>query len=80
MMFGNGDFSTPMFVHDGIPPGVTTMKLMTSDVHYTYEEMRTGGRVRIKSENPVAVAAIHDFLRFQINEHRTGDSLEVVTP
>jgi hypothetical protein len=24
-----------------------------------------------------AIAAIHDFLRFQISEHRTGDSLEV---
>jgi len=78
MMFGNGDFSTPMFIHDSIPPGVTTMKLMKSDIHYAYEEMPAGGRVRIKSDNPVAVAAIHDFLRFQINEHRTGDSLEVV--
>jgi hypothetical protein len=77
-MFGNGDFSTPMFIHDSIPPGVTTMKLMKSDIRYTYEEMSTGGRVRINSDNPIAVAAIHDFLRFQINEHQTGDSLEVV--
>jgi hypothetical protein len=79
IMFSNGNFSTPMFVHDGIPPGVTTMKLMNSNIHCAYEEMPTGGRVRIKSDNPVAVAAIHDFLRFQINEHETGDSLEVVT-
>jgi hypothetical protein len=79
MMFGNGDFSMPMFVHDSIPPGVTTMKLMKFDIHYTYEEMPIGGQVRIRSDSPVAVAAIHDFLRFQINEHRTGDSLEVVT-
>jgi hypothetical protein len=79
MMFGTGEFSTPMFIHDSIPPGVTTMKLMKSDIHYTYEEMPTGGRVRIKSDNPIAVAAIHDFLRFQINEHQTGDSLDVVT-
>ena len=75
-MFANGDFSTPMFVHDGIPPGVTTMRLMKSDIHYTYEEIPMGGRVRIKSDNPVAVAAIHDFLRFQISEHQTGDSVE----
>jgi TusA-related sulfurtransferase len=79
MMFGIGDFSTPMFIHDSIPPGVTTMKLMNSDIHYTYEEMPIGGRVRIKSDNPVAVAAIHDFLRFQINEHQTADTLEAVT-
>jgi hypothetical protein len=78
-MFGDGDFSTPMFIHDGVPPGVTTMKLMKADIHYTYEEMPTGGRVRINSDSPIALAAIHDFLRFQINEHQTGDSLEVVT-
>lgn len=69
MMFGNGDFSMPMFVHDSIPPSVTTMKLLKSDIHYMYEEIPMGGRVRIKSDNPVAVAAIQDFLHFQINEH-----------
>jgi hypothetical protein len=76
VMFGNGDFSMPMFVHDSIPPGVTTMKLMKSDIHYAYEEMPTGGRVRIRSDSPIAVAAIHDFLRFQINEHQTGDKVD----
>ena len=78
-MFSNGDFSTPMFIHDGIPPGVTTMKLMKSEIRYSYEEIALGGSVRIRAEDPVAVAAIHDFLRFQINEHQTGDSLEVAT-
>jgi hypothetical protein len=78
-MFGDGDFSTPMFIHDGVPPGVTTMKLMRSNIRYIYYELATGGRVRIKSHDPIAVAAIHDFLRFQITEHQTGDSLEVAT-
>lgn len=75
VMFGNGDFSTPMFIHDGVPPGVTTMKLMKSAINYTYEDMPTGGRVQLKSDDPIAIAAIHDFLRFQITEHQTGDSL-----
>ena len=75
-MFGNGDFSTPMFIHDGVPPGTTTMKLMKAAIHYTYEEMASGGRVRIQAGDPIGVAAIHDFLRFQITEHQTGDSLE----
>ena len=79
MMFSNGDFSTPMFVHDGVPPGVTTMKLMKSAIHYTYQEMPTGGKVRINSDEPIAVAAIHDFLRFQIKELQTVDSLEIAT-
>jgi hypothetical protein len=77
MMFSKGDFSTPTFIHDGVPPGVTTMKLMRAAIHYVYEEMPMGGRVRIKSDDPVAVAAIHDFLRFQITEHTTGGSLDV---
>jgi len=79
MMFGNGDFSTPMFIHDGIPPGVTTMKLMKSAIRYSFEEILLGGRVHLKTVDPVAVAAIHDFLRFQISEHQTGNSLEVAT-
>jgi TusA-related sulfurtransferase len=77
VMFGNGDFSIPMFIHNSVPPGLTTMKLMKSAVHYTYEEMPSGGRIRIKSDDPIAVAAIHDFFRFQITEHQTGDALEV---
>ena len=79
-MFSNGDFSTPMFIHDAIPPGVTTMKLMKSSIHYGYEEIPKGGIVRIKSDDPVSITAIHDFLRFQIREHKTGDSLEVAKP
>jgi TusA-related sulfurtransferase len=74
-MFSKGDFSTPMLVHDGVPPGTTTMKLMKTTIHYDYEEMPTGGRVRIEANDPIAVAAINDFLRFQITEHQTGDSL-----
>jgi len=77
MMFGDADFSIPTFIHDGVPPGVTTMKLMKSAIHYTCDEIPSGGRIRIKSADPIAVAAIHDFLRFQITEHQTGDTLEV---
>ena len=75
MMFRDGDFSTPMHVHDSIPPGTTTMKLLKDKIGYAYEEIASGGRVRIASKDEIAVAAIHDFLRFQITEHHTGDSL-----
>ena len=80
IMFGNGDFSAPMFIHDGVPPGITTMQLMKSEISYKYEEVASGGRVRIRSQSAIAVAAIHDFLRFQINEHQTGDRLDVTSP
>jgi len=77
MMFREGDFSTPMHVHDSIPPGTTTMKLLKDKISCAYEETAAGGRVRIASKDEIAVAAIHDFLRFQITEHHTGDSLDL---
>ena len=40
--FGEGDFSTPMLVHDMIPPGVTTMKLLKEKIHFELP----GGRQR----------------------------------
>ena len=75
-MFASGDFSAPAFVHSTIPPGVTTMKLLKSRIEYKYEALDGGGRVRIESSDPVAVAAVHDFLRFQIIDHQTGDAQE----
>jgi hypothetical protein len=72
-MFADGDFSTPMFVHDTIPPGVTTMKLVKDKIRFAYESVNSGARVRIVSADPIALAAIHDFLRFQITDHQTGD-------
>lgn len=77
VMFSSGDFSMPMLVHDGVPPGVTTMKILKAAIRYAYADIPSGGRVHIESNDPVAVAAIHDFLRFQISEHETGDNLDV---
>jgi hypothetical protein len=75
-VFSQGDFSTPMFVHDGIPPGVTTMKLLKGNIHFAYTAIGSGGSVSLASEDAVARAAIHDFLRFQITDHGTGDPLQ----
>jgi hypothetical protein len=75
-MFSAGDFDIPMFIHDTTPPGVPTMKNLRSEIHYRYHETETGGRVLIDTANPKAVKAIHEFLRFQISEHKTGDSMK----
>jgi len=76
-VFSKGDFSIPMFVHDGIPPGVTTMKLLKEKIHFAYQQVEGGGRVSLLTEDAVARAAVHDFLRFQITDHGTGDLLEL---
>lgn len=78
--FTQGDFGAPTSVHDELPPGVTIMKLLQAKIHYKLEDMPTGARLSIRSDDPVAVAAIQDFLRYQIREHRTGDSETAPSP
>jgi hypothetical protein len=75
-MFSNGDFSIPMFVHSRVPPGVTEMKEKRVEISYIFEELLTGGRVRIVTKNHDALNAIHDFLNFQIEDHSTGDKTD----
>lgn len=76
-MFSDGEFSIPMFVHDQVPPGVPVMKEKRAEISYSFEDLPTGGRVRIKTANPDALKAIHDFLRFQIVDHHTGDTTDI---
>jgi hypothetical protein len=75
--FQSGDFDIPMFVHDTkTVPGVADMQRLKDAINYKFEETKTGGKVKIESSNPEAIAAVHQFLRFQIEEHRTGDPKE----
>jgi len=74
--FAQGDFDIPMFVHDQAPPGADVMAANGDVISYRFEPEEHGGRVAIATKDPEALAAIHDFLRFQIREHRTGDPLE----
>lgn len=74
-MLAAGDFSIPMFVHDTVPPGVTTMKRLASAIRYRYKEFPLGGKVTIETSDVSARDAVHDFLRFQITDHETGDPM-----
>ena len=73
-LFSKGDFSMPAMIHDRIPPGVGVMKTLKDEITFTHHEIEKGSEVRIKTANPDALKAIHDFLRFQIEDHGTGDS------
>jgi len=74
-MFSEGNFEIPMFIHDKTPPGVPMMTELRNEIHYDFEPMDSGGRVRIRTSNARAVEAVHEFLRFQIAEHQTGDPM-----
>ncbi|MDQ6799886.1 MAG: hypothetical protein M3041_03520 [Acidobacteriota bacterium] len=72
--FAAGDFAKPSAVHDQMPDGAATMKDLRGELHYEFSEIESGGRVRIATKNARALEAVHQFLRFQIREHKTGDS------
>jgi len=75
--FSEGDFAAPMLIHAQTPPGAPAMRRLKAGIKYEFEELESGGRVRISTNTPEAVKAIHEFLRFQIKDHQTGDSGEI---
>lgn len=79
IMFANGNFEAPMLIHDRVPPGVPEMKRLKDEISYRFESLSRGGMVHVASKNPEGVKAVHEFLRFQITDHKTGDSMEIKT-
>lgn len=77
MMFGQGNFDAPMMVHDTKVPGTVELSTFKDRVTYKYAETARGGRVDITTTDAEALKAVHAFLRFQITDHKTGDSLDV---
>ena len=73
-MFKQGDFNVPTLVDGQTPPGADTMKRLKNQLHYATANLAGGGQLRITTSNPEARNAVYEFLRFQIQEHKTGDS------
>jgi hypothetical protein len=80
IMFAQGNFNLPKFIHGQEPPGVNGMKQLKSTILYAPGNLPNGGRLQITTTNSEAINAVHDFLRFQIQEHNTGDSLAESSP
>ena len=74
--FQSGEFNVPGFIHDQTPSGSKTMAELKDEIEYKFAETDLGGQVTITTKNKQALRAVHDFLRFQITEHRTGDPLQ----
>ena len=68
--FAAGDFSTPAFVHMQEVPGVSVMAAKRASITYTYRALPRGAEVRIRTNDAEALTAIHEFLRFQRQDHR----------
>ena len=73
-LFKAGDFGKPALTHAQQVPGTVDMTRLKDRITYRYEETPGGGRVRIVTRDAEALSAVHAFLHFQIEDHRTGDS------
>src|SRR4029079_1679340 len=38
MMFGDGNFNTPMLIHETTPPGTSVMTKLKADIRYQFKE------------------------------------------
>src|SRR5207253_2677012 len=55
-------------------------RTLAQDEGVRFETLEDGGRVAITTNDRRALEAIHEFLRYQIREHHTGDSTRVAKP
>ena len=72
-MFADGNFNAPMLVHNTNVPGTATMSKLKDRLHWALTETPRGARLTVTADNKPALDAVHEFLRFQIQDHQTGD-------
>jgi len=70
--FQTGDFTKPFQVHAQVVPGTAVMTARRAAITYEVIDRPRGGEVRIRSGDPAAVAAIHEFLAFQRTGHHAA--------
>jgi len=75
--FAAGTFTKPEEIHARIPDGVPVMRALGEKVTYRYEELERGARIVMRTNDASGLEAVHQFLRFQIADHHTGDSGKV---
>ncbi len=74
--FASGDFTSPMLIHDKIPPGSEVMAAKKDKIIYSYEDIERGGKITISTKDHEALKAVNEFLLMQINDHKTGDPVK----
>lgn len=73
--FAAGTFAKPEEIHARMPDGVDAMKKLANAIQYEYQEIERGALVRLTTSDAAGIEAVHQFLRFQIKDHHTGDKM-----
>ena len=71
--FRAGDFTKPFAVHAQAVPGTAVMTVRHNAISYEPVDRPRGGEVRMRTSDPVAIRAIHEFLAFQRGAHRAAE-------
>jgi hypothetical protein len=72
-MFADSNYNAPMLVHGTSVPGTAAMTRLKDQLHWALAETPRGARLTVTADNEPALDAVHEFLRFQIEDHQTGD-------
>jgi hypothetical protein len=75
--FAAGEFSKPEEIHARKPDGVEVMRELGDAIRYEYREIERGALVRVTTRDARGIDAVHRFMKFQIEDHRTGDTGKV---
>ncbi len=70
--FARGDFALPGLVHARDVPGTAVMAARRSRISYVADTLPGGGQLRLRTSDPSAINAIHQFLEFQRQDHRSA--------
>ena len=70
--FRAGDFTRPFRVHARRVPGTDVMAERRAAITYLVSDRPRGAEVDIRTTDPAAVSAVHDFLAFQRADHHAA--------
>jgi hypothetical protein len=68
-----GSFETFTNIYGKAPENAPQLKKLRDDITYAMVPQENGGVLRMLTVNPTAKSAIHDTLRFQIDQWKSGD-------
>jgi hypothetical protein len=68
-----GNFEIVSGIYGRTPESAPQLKKLRDEITYAMVPQENGGVLRMLTVNPTAKTAVHDYLRFQIDQWKSGD-------
>ncbi|MCP9486283.1 MAG: hypothetical protein MSC30_10505 [Gaiellaceae bacterium MAG52_C11] len=69
--FRRGQLDDPARIHGTEMPGLAELEAGARRIEIDYEDVPAGGRISYKTDEPMLVAALHDWYDAQVSDHGT---------